>query len=178
MSPPTHAQTSLAQFNGLYEQAIDRAERAVVPARRVANIVDTLTHQIYLYIQRGLFERHKLPFALMLSLAVLASSGQIRGEALDAFLKMGGALDVASVRKKPKEWVPNPVWLNAVALSALDAFKDLPDSVARSDAAWRAWYDHETPEAVAVPELEGRLSDFERMCIVRWGKGARFPVKG
>jgi hypothetical protein len=32
------------------------------------------------------------------------------------------------------------VWLNVLALSALDAFRDLPDSVARSDAAWRSWY--------------------------------------
>ena len=60
------------------------------------------------------------------------------------------------------------VWLNVVALSALDAFRDLPDSLARSDASWRAWYDAEAPEALPVPDFEMRLSKFERMCIVRW----------
>lgn len=60
-------------------------------------------------------------------------------------------------------------WLNVVALSALDAFRDLPDSLARSDASWRGWYDAEAPEALPVPDFETRLSKFERMCIVRCG---------
>ena len=48
---PCATQTSLAQFVELYQGAIDAAERAVVPAKRVNNILDTLTHSIYLYIQ-------------------------------------------------------------------------------------------------------------------------------
>ena len=39
----------------------------------------------------------------------------------------------------PQEWIPDGVWLNVVALSAMDAFRDIPDAVQRSDAAWRAW---------------------------------------
>jgi dynein heavy chain len=27
------------------------------------------------------------------------------------------------VRRKPKEWIPDTVWLNVVALSAMDAFR-------------------------------------------------------
>lgn len=29
--------------------------------------------------------------------------------------------------------------MNVAALAQLDTFRDLPDSVTRSDAAWRAW---------------------------------------
>ncbi len=58
--------------------------------------------QIYLYIQRGLFERHKLLFALMLANKVLLSAGKVRAVDLDVFLKGGSALDINSVRKKPK----------------------------------------------------------------------------
>ena len=39
----------------------------------------------------------------------------------------------------PQEWIPDGVWLNVVALSSMDAFRDIPDAVQRSDAAWRAW---------------------------------------
>lgn len=56
-----------------------------------------------------------------------------------------------------------------VALSELDAFRDLPDSFVRSDASWRAWYDAEAPEALPIPDFETRLSKFDRMCIVRCG---------
>lgn len=55
-----------------------------------------------LSLQRGLFERHKLLFALMLANKVLVSSGRVRSSDLDVFLKGGGALDISSVRKKPK----------------------------------------------------------------------------
>ena len=144
------------------------------------------------------------------------TSGQVRVEQVDAFLRMGGALDPAGVRRKPRDWIPDAVWLGVVALSALDAFRDLPDSVARSDAAWRAWcdapppprpppphtpprhplptphpllppcprYDLEAPEAAPVPDLETRLSKFERMMVVRqvrahggWGEPAAACMK-
>ena len=44
-------QTSLAQFNELYEQAIDRSEKANMPSKRINNIMEFLTYEIYLYIQ-------------------------------------------------------------------------------------------------------------------------------
>ena len=46
--PPTQiwccaVQTSLAQFVELYELSIDHSERAVLPAKRIANIIEHLT---------------------------------------------------------------------------------------------------------------------------------------
>ena len=58
------------KFVALYEAAIEDSERAAVPARRAANIIQHLTYEVYLYVSRGLFERHKLLFALMLALKV------------------------------------------------------------------------------------------------------------
>lgn len=95
-------QTSLNQFNQLYELAIDNSEKATLPSKRINNIIDYMTYEIYLYIQRGLFERHKIIFALMLTSKVLQSAGKVKGEEVDIFLKGGGALDINSVRKKPK----------------------------------------------------------------------------
>lgn len=54
------------------------------------------------------------------------------------------------MRKKPKEWIPDAVWLNIVALSNMDAFRDIPDSVFRNDGLWRQWYDQEAPEMAKV----------------------------
>jgi hypothetical protein len=53
----------------------------------------------------------------------MPSPKQIKPSDLDVLLKGGGALDITSVRKKPKEWIPDAVWLNVVALSAMDAFR-------------------------------------------------------
>lgn len=46
-------QTSLAQFNELYEGAIEGSERAAMPSKRIANIIEFMTYEIYLYIQVG-----------------------------------------------------------------------------------------------------------------------------
>lgn len=65
------------QFARLYGLAIDRAERAIVPHKRIDNINERLTYDIYLYFQRGLFESHKMVFGLMLALAVLVAAGKV-----------------------------------------------------------------------------------------------------
>lgn len=44
-------QTSLRQFVELYERSIDAAERAAMPSKRIANIIEHLTYEIYLYTQ-------------------------------------------------------------------------------------------------------------------------------
>ncbi len=76
--PFNRAQTSLAQFNGLYVNAIDTAERAAMPSKHIASIISTLTWDIYLYVTRGLYESHKLVFALMLANKVLLTAGKVR----------------------------------------------------------------------------------------------------
>ena len=73
-----------------------------------------------------------------------------------------------------QDWIPEPVWLNIMALSEMDAFKDLPESVTRTEAAWRHWYDAEAPERTVIPALEEKLSKFQRMCIVRVGSHSYF----
>ena len=67
-------QTSLAQFSALYELAIDHSDKATLPSKRIHNIIEYMTYEIYLYIQRGLFERHKLLFALMMANKVRTSA--------------------------------------------------------------------------------------------------------
>ena len=73
-----HDRGLASQFNALYEESIDKSERAPLPSKRMSNIIDHFTWECYLYIQRGLFERHKLPFALILATKILTSAGKVR----------------------------------------------------------------------------------------------------
>jgi dynein heavy chain len=160
-------QTSLRQFNALYSQSIDDAEKAAMPAKRIKNIITHMTYTIYLYIQRGLFERHKLTFALMLTNKIQVSAKALSPDLVNVFLKGGGSLDIKSVKKKPKDWIPDKCWLDLNALSALPAFSDILDSFQRNEPLWKQWYDLEAPEGAAVPDFEDRVDAFEKMCIVK-----------
>ena len=66
-----------------------------------------------------------------------------------------------------QDWIPDLVWLEIVALSAMDSLRDLPDSVVRNDAAWHTWYDNEAPERAVIPDFQTRISKFARMCVVK-----------
>jgi dynein heavy chain len=160
-------QTSLKQFNDLYELAIDKAEKAAMPAKRINNIIEHMTYAIYLYIQRGLFERHKMTFALMLTNKILVSAKGLTLDLVSVFLKGGGSLDINAVRKKPKEWIPDKCWLDLVALSQIPTFHDLLDSLSRNEGLWRQWYDLEAPEEANVPDFQDKITKFEKMCVVK-----------
>ena len=160
-------QTSLKQFDELYLLSIDRSDKAAMPSKRIKNIIDYLTYHIYLYIQRGLFERHKAIFALMLTNKVNVSAGTIGMEDVGIFLKGGGALDINTVRKKPKDWIPDTVWLDVVALSSMEVYKELADSIGRNDALWHTWYDCEAPEGQKIPDYDEKVNSFEKMCLLK-----------
>ena len=68
-----------------------------------------------------------------------------------------------------QDWIPDTVWLEILALSAMDSLRDLPDSVVRNDAAWHAWYDNEAPERAVIPDFQTRVTKFARMCVVKVG---------
>lgn len=59
------------------------------------------------------------------------------------------------------------MWLNVIALGSMDALRNIVDSVIKDESAWKAWYDQEAPEKAPIPEYEGRLTKFERMCVVK-----------
>ncbi len=67
--------TSLQQFLQLFEWSIDHADKAPILKDRVNNIIDTLTYKVYRYISRGLFERDKVTFKLMISMKILIKDG-------------------------------------------------------------------------------------------------------
>ena len=176
-------QTSLRQFEDLYDKGIDRSEKATMPSKRIKNIIDYLTYSVFLYILRGLFEAHKTIFALMLTNKILVSAKDITQKEVDIFLKGGSELDMSTVRvpkpagkgKSGESWISDTVWLNLVALSEMRAFseaggagtKGILDSVRQNEQLWNAWYDKEAPEASPVPEFEEHITKFERMCVVK-----------
>ena len=160
--------TSLAQFIGVFQQSMKEAEKAAIPAKRIANIVDDLTFRTFLYICRGYLELHKKIYALLLALKLQLQTETITQEHFNCLVKGGSALDINSVKKKPKEWIKDGDWLNIIQLSmSIPMFKELPDVIARNEGAWRQWYDQEAPEAVPVPDVDDRLDKMHKMLIVR-----------
>ena len=67
--------TSLQQFLDLYDYGIDNSPKSNFIKDRVHNITQCLTYKTYRYINRGLFERDKVTFKLMMSTKILIKAG-------------------------------------------------------------------------------------------------------
>merc|ERR1711871_213214 len=167
-------QTSLEQFLHLFMRSMDEAEKAQLATKRVNNIIECMTYISYRYINRGLYEKDKLLFVLLLTLKVLVTAQLLNLADQTLFLRAGAALDINSVRKKSFNWLPNDAWLNVMQLSMSNKFfAQLPNEMTSNEGMWRRWYDDNEPESMAIPDYEqrfGELADigpFLKLLLVR-----------
>ncbi len=167
-------QTSLAQFLVLFNESMDKAEKAALASKRVANIIESMTYIVYRYINRGLYETDKLTFVVLLTMKILITANYLRQSDMSLFLRGGAALDIDSVKKKPFNWMSNEAWLNVVELSQSHKFfTNLLTDMAANETLWRRWYEDNEPEAMNIPDYEIQLQEipsigpFLRLLLVR-----------
>ena len=64
-------QFSLKSFNVVFHVAIERAVKSDDVAKRCENLTDCVTHSVYVYTTRGLFECDKLIFTAQMAFQVI-----------------------------------------------------------------------------------------------------------
>jgi dynein heavy chain len=167
-------QTSLVQFLDLFMGSMEKAEKASLASKRVANIIDTMTYMTYRYINRGLYEADKLTFVLLVALKILVAAQLLKPGDVTLFLRGGAALDINSVRRKPFQWMTNDVWLNIIQLSQSNKFfSNIIGDMIASENMWKRWYEDNEPEQISIPDYEQKVLDqadvgpFLKLLLVR-----------
>merc|ERR1712048_1458676 len=84
---------SLVQFLEQFDLSIRQSEKSQPASKRVEKIIQYLTYQVYRYMNRGLFERDKMMFKLLVTLKIMTIANQLTGADVSIFLKGGSALD-------------------------------------------------------------------------------------
>ncbi|MAC17935.1 MAG: hypothetical protein CMC97_06535, partial [Flavobacteriales bacterium] len=171
---------SLNQFLEQFDYSVRNSEKCQPTSKRVDKISSYLTYKVYRYMNRGLFERDKMMFKLMVTLKIMVVANQLTTGDVAMLLKAGSALDVKQERACPFKWMSDEVWLNVLQLSRhqfgveqLLFFKDIVDFISRNEQNWKKWFDENEPESCPVPDYEERmvmervLGSFARMVIVR-----------
>ncbi|OQS07437.1 dynein heavy chain [Thraustotheca clavata] len=157
-------QTSLNQFLALFMKSMDVADKAALASKRVANIIETMTYISYRYINRGLYERDKLTFILLLTMKILVTEGLLTREEVTLLIRGGAALDINTVRRKPFSWISNESWLNVIELSqSCKFYTSLPHDMTSNEAMWRRWYEDNEPENTMIPDYENRIAENEQI---------------
>jgi dynein heavy chain len=167
-------QTSLKQFQVIFQQSFDDAETSNVLQQRVDNIIETLTYIVYRYINRGLYEKDRQLFVFVITTKILITASLIGQSDMDLFLRGGAALDINAVAAKPFAWMSDAAWLNVLVLTQqVPSFKTLTNDIRTSEAVWKKWYDDNTPETLPIPGYEQQIKEnrdtgaFLRLLLVR-----------
>mmetsp|Transcript_3629 Transcript_3629/g.6367 ORF Transcript_3629/g.6367 Transcript_3629/m.6367 type:complete len:3156 (-) Transcript_3629:97-9564(-) len=171
---------SLLQFLEQFEISVRNSEKCQPTSKRVEKIILFLTYQVYRYMNRGLYERDKMMFKLMVTLKIMVIANQINAGDVSMLLKAGSSLDVKAERANPFKWLSDKIWLNVIQMSrqpfGVDQvvfFREIQDFMQRNEATWRKWFDENEPEGVPVPDYEDRmnmdrtLGPFLRLVLVR-----------
>ncbi|XP_068458453.1 dynein axonemal heavy chain 8-like [Clinocottus analis] len=160
-------QTSLGQFLKIFDLSLARAEKSPKTQKRIANLIECLTYEVFRYTVRGLYENHKFIFTLLLALKIDLKSNKIEHEKFKILIKGGAALDLKTCPTKPFSWILDMVWLNVVELSKLSQFTNIIAQVSQNGKTWKAWLNLDAPEDGVIPDGYNSLDVFLKLLLIR-----------
>ncbi|XP_044223058.1 dynein axonemal heavy chain 8-like [Thunnus albacares] len=160
-------QTSLGQFLKIFDLSLARSEKSSKTQKRIANIIEHLTYEVFRYTVRGLYENHKFIFTLLLALKIDLQNNRIEHNKFQILIKGGAALDLKTCPSKPFSWILDMVWLNLVELSKLQQFSNIINQVSQNGKAWKAWLNADAPEECVIPDGYNALDVFNKLLLIR-----------
>lgn len=80
-------QTSLRQFLGIFDMSMEKSPKSPVTAKRLDNIMEYLTFEVFRYTARGLYEDHKFIFTLLLTLKIDLQAKNVSHSEFQTFIK-------------------------------------------------------------------------------------------
>ncbi|KAG4103981.1 dynein heavy chain and region D6 of dynein motor-domain-containing protein [Neocallimastix lanati (nom. inval.)] len=162
-------QFSLDSYIDLFDNSITKSEQNEDLVERINNLNEYHTYAVYKSTCRGLFEEHKLLFALHITVKILLSAGKINEEEYSFLLHGGQVINRETQLPNPcNEWISETTWDNITELEKLPAFNGLVSSFEQGEREWKQWFINSEPEEIQLPgEWENKLNDLQRMLIVR-----------
>ncbi|XP_006894689.1 PREDICTED: dynein heavy chain 10, axonemal [Elephantulus edwardii] len=162
-------QYSLTAFLEVFGLSLKKSLPDSILVKRLRNIMDTLTFNIYNYGCTGLFEKHKLLFSFNMTIKIEQAEGRVPQEELNFFLKGNISLE-KSKHKKPCSWLADQGWEDLILLSEMFSqhFGNLPQDVESHQALWKEWYDLDSLEQFPFPlDYDANISPFQKLLILR-----------
>ncbi|XP_050528019.1 dynein axonemal heavy chain 8-like [Daktulosphaira vitifoliae] len=160
-------QNSLQQFIERFDLSLMKSEASLILSRRISNIIKTMTYDIFKYKCRGLYEKDKTLFTVIMTLKIDMEQQNITKDQFEYFIKGGASIDLNSIKPKPFAWITDICWMNLGLLQTISPFQEILNIVSQNEKQWKTWYEKSTPEKEVIPNGLDKLSQFERLLIVR-----------
>merc|ERR1719421_3513 len=163
-------QFSLESFVTFLYKAIDRAPQSEDMKERTKILEANIRFVIFRWVNRGLFERHKLILCSLLTFKVFALS-QLQEEwnpTFFNFLMTGPSL--SDVENPLQEWLPNTAWNAVQKLIELEGFESFAQNMEKdAPNRFKEWFNELAPEEIKLP-LDWKKLDavpFQKLLVLR-----------
>ncbi|CAD7085089.1 unnamed protein product [Hermetia illucens] len=165
----TMYQYALSSYLDVFSFALRKSVPDTVLAKRLNNIIRTLTENVYYYGCSGIFEKHKLLYSFQMTTKLQQSDKKLSQLELDFFIKGSISLQ-KSERANPTKWLVDKGWEDVLKLANdfPDLFGTLPEHIEKNVSNWNEWYDLEAPEEVPCPGgFSEKLRPFHHLLLLR-----------
>jgi dynein heavy chain len=153
---------SMSWFVRLFILSIQGSKKSDNLPTRITNLNTHFTYSIYKNVCRSLFEKDKLLFAFLLTVAIMGGKGEIDPSEL-YFLLTGGMASENPHPNPAPQWLTDKSWSEMVRLSGISAFEGFYKDVAANIAAWKRLYDSDAPHKADYPGKWGSMGYLTRM---------------
>jgi len=163
-------QYSLDAFRGFLEKAIDKAPQDDDTRIRAQHLIDTIRMTVFRWVNRGLFERHKLIFCALLTFQLFLK-GQLQESFSAAFFDflLRGPIK-PGIENPIAEWLPNSCWYAVQKLVDLEGFESFAQNMEKdAPNRFREWVNELAPEEVKLPLDWKKLENtpFQKLLVLR-----------
>lgn len=163
-------QYSLDSFVTFLMKAIERTEPTDDIKLRTQRLIAMIRMTIFRWVNRGLFEAHKLIFCALLTFKLFQLgflSEEFNPSYFNYLLRGTAAI---GVENPLPEWLPTPNWAKVVSLSALEGFESFSTNMEKdAPNRFKEWFNELCPEEVKLP-LDWKKLDsapFQKLLVLR-----------
>merc|ERR1719506_1489842 len=163
-------QYSLGSFVTFLYKAIEKTEPSDDMKIRTASLISEIRMTIFRWVNRGLFERHKIIFCGLLTFRLLQRGllkEDYNSQQFQFLLRSPQRLDVENPLV---EWLPNTAWNSVQKLIELDGFASFSDDMEKNAPnRFKEWFNEIAPEDAKLPLDWKKLDNqpFQKLLVLR-----------
>jgi dynein heavy chain len=160
-------QYSLQWFINLYLNSIQDSLKSKNIQRRLKNLQEHFTYNLYSNVCRSLFEKDKLLFSFILCSNLLLSRGELDTNEYMFFLT--GGIGLENKLKNPSSlWLVDKSWDEICRCDELTNFKGIRTHFENNQGKWKELYDNKEPHLASLPDpYNDKLNQFQKMILIR-----------
>ena len=160
-------QYSLQWFINLYLNSIQDSLKSKNIQRRLKNLQEHFTYNLYSNVCRSLFEKDKLLFSFVLCASLLISRGELDQNEYMFFLTGGVGLE-NKLKNPASSWLVDKCWDEICRCNDLPSFKGFRENFEKNVTKWKEFYDNKEPHLATMPDpFNEKLNQFQKMIVIR-----------